>query len=72
MIKNSVTKKHVNMELNSNELIAAFKQSKIIPDTAYDIEITFKVPGGGDYSNTVLYINASVPLYISYKEIIEE
>ena len=58
-------------EFNGDDIISALVDSGKLPPAA-DFTITFKVPGGGDYSNMSVDIDASNPIKISCKEVIEE
>jgi len=59
------------LSLDKQDIICVLKELKYIPESASNITVEITIPGGGDYSNTVLGIDTLIPLEVAFK-IIEE
>ena len=61
----------VQITIDNNDIISILTKASYIPENAKNISITFTVPGGGDYSNTILDIDKTNPIEVSY-DLVEE
>jgi trans-2-enoyl-CoA reductase len=64
MIRETITER-VCLELEKDDIL--IELSNLIPSGARNVEITVRVPGGGDWSNQTLDISEDSKLTIKYE-----
>jgi len=64
----TTTKKSITIKLTAEDIISLLASDGALPPDAYDCtEVSFDVPGGGDYSNMRLDIDRDCPVTATYE-----
>lgn len=51
---------------SGDDIIAALRKAKELPDVSADerVEVTFQIPGGGDWSNATIDVDMAHPITV--------
>ncbi len=54
--------------LDGTDIIALVKNAGVIIPEGARVDVTFRIPGGGDWSNTTLDIDSDNPIHVKVTE----